>query len=112
MNPVDPKSKFDFVIGAGLRTDGQMTKKQADRGNMVAAVMFILSLLALALTYQTPAAGLARLALSASLAMGLTRFFTPVVARAAVRCGIVDRPDGLALRDKLVADFQPRHRSA
>ena len=61
---------------------------------MVAAVMFVLSLLALALTYQTPAAGLARLALTAALAMSLTRFFTPVVARAAVRCGIVDRPDG------------------
>jgi UDP-GlcNAc:undecaprenyl-phosphate GlcNAc-1-phosphate transferase len=61
---------------------------------MVAAVMFVLSLLALALTYQTPAAGLARLALTAALAMSLTRFFTPVVARAAVRCGVVDRPDG------------------
>ncbi len=92
-NPIS-KSKFGLEIGSGLHPDRSARKPPAERGNMVAAVMFVLSLLALALTYQTPAAGLARLALTAALAMSLTRFFTPVVARAAVRCGIVDRPDG------------------
>lgn len=94
MNPGDLNSKFDFVIGGGPQSDGGTPEKRVDRGDMVAAVMFILSLLALAVTYQTPAAGFARLALSAALAMALTRFFTPVVARAALRCGVVDRPDG------------------
>jgi UDP-GlcNAc:undecaprenyl-phosphate GlcNAc-1-phosphate transferase len=94
LNPGDLNSKFDFVIGAGPQSDGRVPEKRVDRGDMVAAVMFVLSLLALALTYQTPAAGFARLALSAAMAMGLTRFFTPVVARAALRCGVVDRPDG------------------
>jgi UDP-GlcNAc:undecaprenyl-phosphate GlcNAc-1-phosphate transferase len=61
---------------------------------MLAALLLVLSLLVLAGTYQTPAAGLARLALGASLAMLLAGILTPVVAAAASRFGIVDRPDG------------------
>jgi len=61
---------------------------------MLAALLLVLSLLVLAGTYQTPAAGLARLALGASLAMLLAGILTPVVAAAAARFGIVDRPDG------------------
>jgi len=61
---------------------------------MLAALLLVLSLLVLAGTYQTPAAGLARLALGASLAMLLAGILTPVVGAAAARFGIVDRPDG------------------
>jgi UDP-GlcNAc:undecaprenyl-phosphate GlcNAc-1-phosphate transferase len=60
----------------------------------LAVLMLVLSLSALAATYGTPAAGLSRLALGASLAMLLAAIFTPVVAAAAQRFGIVDRPDG------------------
>ncbi|MFQ5767603.1 MAG: MraY family glycosyltransferase [Acidobacteriota bacterium] len=56
------------------------------------------SLLALVVTYGTPAAGLARLALGAGLAMVLTGHLTPVLAKAALRFGIVDRPDGVLKR--------------
>ncbi len=52
------------------------------------------SLAALAATYGTPSAGLARLGVGAGLAMLLAAIFTPVVAAAAARFGIVDRPDG------------------
>ena len=108
MNPGDLNSKFDFVIGAGPQSDGRMPEKRVDRGDMVAAVMFVLSLLALALTYQTPAAGFARLALSAAMAMALTRFFTPVVARAALRCGGVQFVRS-ACREILVPLFPRGH---
>ncbi|MFQ5669637.1 MAG: MraY family glycosyltransferase [Acidobacteriota bacterium] len=61
---------------------------------MLASVLFAVSLTALLITYHTPAAGLARLATGASLAMLLASYFTPLVAAAAARFGIVDHPDG------------------
>lgn len=61
---------------------------------MLSILFLAASLTALAVTYGTPLAGLARLALALSLAMSLARTLTPLVARAASRFGIVDHPDG------------------
>ncbi|MFQ5719566.1 MAG: MraY family glycosyltransferase [Acidobacteriota bacterium] len=61
---------------------------------MLSVLVLMASVLALALTWGTPQAGLARLALAAAVAMGAAAYFTPRVARAACRFGIVDRPDG------------------
>ena len=61
---------------------------------MLISLFLLASLLALTLTWGTPEAGLARLALAAAVAMGLSSYLTPRLGAAARRLGIVDRPDG------------------
>jgi UDP-GlcNAc:undecaprenyl-phosphate/decaprenyl-phosphate GlcNAc-1-phosphate transferase len=57
-------------------------------------LLSLASLAWLLLTRGTPAAGMARLALTGCLAMLLARHLTPAVAAAARRFGILDHPDG------------------
>ena len=66
----------------------------AETTSVLSYLVLMASLLALALTWGTPFAGLARLGLALAVAMTAAAYFTPRVAHAARRFGIVDRPDG------------------
>ena len=61
---------------------------------ILALVLLAVSLALLGATYGAPEAGMARLAVSATLAMVFAAYLTPVLGEAARRFGILDRPDG------------------